>query len=56
MRINYESTKSEISTGDVHLYLLWAPIGKLAAGEYTLELYDTAAKKVTASRKCQVLP
>jgi hypothetical protein len=55
IRVNYESITRELSTGDEHPYLLWAPLGKLAAGEYTLELFDTATKKLTVTSKSKVL-
>jgi hypothetical protein len=42
-------------TGDEHPYLLWAPLGRLPAGEYELELFDNVAKKVTESRTCEVV-
>jgi hypothetical protein len=55
IRVTYESIKNDLSSGDEHPYLLWAPLGKLSAGEYTLELYDATVKKVTASRKSKVV-
>jgi hypothetical protein len=55
VRVTYETVKSGGSTLDYHSYLVWAPLGKLTAGEYTLELYDAAAKKVTAVRKSKVI-
>jgi hypothetical protein len=54
IRVTYAFIEREISTGDEHPYLLWAPLGKLPAGEYTLELYDTTTKKVTVTRKSKV--
>jgi hypothetical protein len=55
IRVTYESIKRDISTADEHLYMLLAPLGKLPAGEYTLELYESTAKKVTADRKSKVV-
>jgi hypothetical protein len=55
IRVTYESIQRNESTNDEHPYLLWAPLGNLTAGEYTLELYDTTAKKVTVSRKSKVV-
>jgi hypothetical protein len=55
VRVTYETIKRVISTGDEHPYLLWAPLGKLSPGEYTLELYEATTQKVTASRKSKVV-
>jgi hypothetical protein len=55
IRITYESIRRNESTSDEHPYLLWAPLGKLNAGEYRLELYDTTVKRVTVSRKSKVV-
>ena len=55
IRVTYEDMKRDLSTADEHLYMLFAPLGKLPAGEYTLELYESTAKKVTADRKSKVV-
>jgi hypothetical protein len=55
VRITYGTIKSGGSTLDYYSYLVWAPLGKLPAGEYTLELCDAAAEKVTATRKSKVI-
>jgi len=55
VRVKYEFTPPEVATGDVHQYFVWAPLGKLTAGEYTLELYNAVEKKVTATGKCKVV-
>jgi hypothetical protein len=55
VKITYEHLESFERTADFHLYLAWAPLGKLEPGEYTVELYDAVAKKVTASSKRSVV-
>jgi hypothetical protein len=49
IRVRFASIEREKSTDDKHPYLLWAPLGKLPAGEYELEMFDTAKKKLTAA-------
>jgi len=55
VRVTYETVKGGGSTLDLKAYLVWAPLGKLTPGEYTLELYDGAAEKVTATGKSKVI-
>jgi hypothetical protein len=50
IRVRFASIERELSAGDEPPYLLWAPLGKLPSGEDPQELYDTATKKLTASR------
>lgn len=53
--VTYETITRNKTTKDYYTYIVWAPLGKLSCGEYTLELYDAAAKKVTATRKSRVV-
>jgi len=55
VRITYKTLARSSSSLDYFSYFVWAPLGKLPAGDYTLELYDAAAKQVTATRKSKVL-
>jgi hypothetical protein len=55
VRVTYEPLKNGGTTLDYYSYLVWAPLGKLSAGEYRLELYDAAAKKVMATRTSKVI-
>jgi hypothetical protein len=44
-------TKRGDATGVLHPYFVWAPLGKLGPGTYTLELFDEESKQVTLSRR-----
>jgi len=53
IRVNYtepEESGRMPSTCDLRQYLLWAPLGELPAGTYTLELYDAEQRRVTVLR------
>jgi hypothetical protein len=50
IRVSYNRGKAE--TNDEHPYYLWVPLGQLAAGNYTLELFDADAWEVTLMRRC----
>jgi hypothetical protein len=52
IRVSYR--KGAAVTDDVHAYLVWAPLGKLEPGVYSLELYDAAAEGPTCVRRCKV--
>lgn len=54
VRVIYETVKTTWSTMDYYSYLVWAPLGSLPAGDYRLELYDVAIKKVTATGASKV--
>jgi hypothetical protein len=55
VRVTYETIKRNSSTLDYWSYFVWAPLGTLSPGEYTLELYDVGAGKVTATGKNKVV-
>ncbi|MEX2316344.1 MAG: hypothetical protein WD669_04270 [Pirellulales bacterium] len=54
IRVNYHSADARMVTRDVWRYYYWAPLGKLDAGAYQLELYDTKDKAVTLLRRVKV--
>ena len=55
IRVAYERDESPIRTSDLRAYLVWAPVGRMEAGIYTLELIDAATGDLTASRPWQVI-
>ena len=55
IRVSYERDASPVRTADLRAYLIWAPIGRMDPGVYTLELFDLLAGDVTASRPWQVI-
>lgn len=50
IRVEYERDESHVRSADLRNYLIWVPLGHVEAGAYTLELFDTAAERVTRSR------
>ena len=50
IRVEYERDESPVRSADLRNYLIWAPLGRVEAGAYTLELFDAAAEQVTRSR------
>ena len=52
IRLNYQ--KGFAVSADIHQYYAWAPLGKLAAGEYTVELYELGGKEVVKKAKVKV--
>jgi hypothetical protein len=54
IRLSYERDDSSGRTCDLVGYLVWAPVGRMEAGVYTLELFDAAAGNVTVTRPWQV--
>jgi hypothetical protein len=54
IRVSYHHPKANIVTRDVWRFYYWVPLGKLAAGNYQLELYDTREKAVTLSRRVRI--
>jgi hypothetical protein len=54
IRIVYERDESPGRSCDLRAYLVWAPIGPIEAGSYTLELFDIVVDSVTATRLCHV--
>ena len=55
IRVAYERVKSTEVTADLREYLLWAPLGELKAGDFTLELYEVTSKKVTLKQSWKVI-
>jgi hypothetical protein len=55
IRVAYERDESPGRTCDLRAYLVWAPVGRVEAGVYTLEFFDVVAGNVTASRPWQVI-
>jgi hypothetical protein len=54
VRVAYERDDSSGRTCDLSAYMIWAPLGRMDAGMYTLELFDVAAGTVTVTRRWQV--
>lgn len=54
IRVSYERDDSSGRTCDLCAYMIWAPVGRMEAGLYTLELFDTAAGEVTVTRPWNV--
>ena len=54
IRVAYERVESPGRSCDLHAYVIWAPIGPISAGSYTLELFDVAADSIIATRPWQV--
>jgi hypothetical protein len=54
IRVSYERDESSGRSCDLRAYMVWAPVGRVEAGEYTLELFDVVAGDVTATRAWQV--
>ena len=54
IRIAYERVESPQRSCDLRAYLVWAPIGPVETGNYTLELFDMASDNVTATRLCRL--
>ncbi len=52
VRVSFSQLGSH--TQDRFPYFLWAPLGRLEAGEYTLDLYDATEKIVVLSRNIKV--
>ena len=55
IRVEYERDESPVRSADLRNYLIWVPLGRVEAGAYTLELFDTAAERVTRSRTLLVM-
>jgi hypothetical protein len=53
-RIRVVYTANSRQLGDDVAYMLWAPLGPLEEGKYTLELYETNDKEVSLSRLVKV--
>jgi hypothetical protein len=56
IRATISEPKGGGRTADLHEYLIWAPVGKLKAGTWTLELYMAEKKRVTLLRRVDVPP
>ena len=54
IRVAYERDESPVRSCDLRAYMVWAPVGLVEAGVYTLELFDVGAGKVTLTRPWQV--
>ncbi len=56
IRISYAGGDSEGGPAiwDPSPEIIWAPLGPLPAGDYTLEMYDKSQNKTTVSRRCKV--
>jgi len=53
IRIAYERVESATRSSDLRAYMVWAPIGLLEGGVYTLQLADVS-EGVTSTRSWQV--
>ncbi len=51
IRLSVIKPKRNSSTKDERHYFVWVPLGKLEAGRYTLELFDTETKELTLMRR-----
>ena len=54
LRVAYQRDESPTRSCDLRDYLIWAPVGRVEAGVYRLELFDVVAKTVTVSSSWQV--
>lgn len=54
IRLVYEHFEAAQRTSDLRAYMIWAPLGHLEAGSYTVELFDNFADSVTWSRAWEV--
>ena len=54
LRVAYERDESPTRSCDLLAYMIWAPVGQVEAGAYTLELFDATAGTVTVTRTWQV--
>ena len=50
IRVTFERDESSGRSCDLRAYLVWAPVGRVEAGTYTLELFDASTGSITASR------
>jgi hypothetical protein len=54
VRLTYRQSRPQPATEDVHRYYCWVPLGKLAPGAYSVELFDADEKAVTLMRRVKV--
>ncbi len=54
VRVAYERDESPLRSADLRAYLIWVPLGRVAPGEYTLELFDAVTEDVTRASRWQV--
>ena len=50
IRVAFAHEDSPVRSCDLRGYMIWAPVGRVAAGAYTLELFDVTADRVIATR------
>ncbi len=50
VRVTFSKPNRPVSTADVHQYFLWAPLGHVEPGAFTLELYDAEKTDVALLR------
>ena len=56
MRLTHERIKVNLVGDMFQSYFVWVPLGPIAAGSYTLELYDNDRKDVLLTRRTFVNP
>ena len=54
IRVSYDRDNSSGRSCDLRSYMVWAPVGRVEAGEFTLELFDVTAGEVTLIKPWQV--
>jgi hypothetical protein len=54
VRLTYSKPDRFYSSRNLHVYLAWAPLGKLEPGDYSLELFDGRKREVTLLRRVTV--
>lgn len=56
IRLTFNRPQPPIVTLDIRRYLYWIPLGKLAAGDYELELFDANREIIVLMRRVEVGP
>lgn len=56
VRLTYRVPKEGWATADVHRHIFWAPLGKLPAGAYSVELFDSGSDAITMKRRVLIDP
>jgi hypothetical protein len=54
IRLSYERIEAAERSCDYHAYMVWVPVGRVEAGDYTLELFDLVGE-ATLSRTWRVI-
>jgi hypothetical protein len=56
LRVVYRDHLDEAGTDDVHAYSVWIPLGQIAAGTYSLQLFDETRQHISLARAVVVPP